>query len=168
MNTIRLPARRLVLPLCAGLLGTLFLAIVYLGIVSLAQGWAHALELFWQDRALVIPILLGFGAQVGLYTLLKTGLHLPQRMPAGGATTAASGGVSTVAMVACCAHHAADVLPLVSLSAAAAFLAQWKIPFMIAGLLTNVFGIAIMLRIISSERRRAMPQPSIPAQETLV
>ncbi len=166
MNIIRLPARRLVLPLCAGLLGTLFLATVYLGIVSLAQGWAHALELFWQDKALVIPILLGFGMQVGLYALLKRGLHLPQRMPGGTATTAAGGGISTVAMVACCAHHTADVLPLVGLSAAAAFLAQWKTPFMIAALLTNVIGIAIMFRIILKERRQAMPQPSIPAQET--
>jgi hypothetical protein len=135
-------------------LGTLAMSGVYLGIVSLAGSPDHALSLFWEDRALVIPILLGFGLQVGLYTLLKTGLYLPVHAPAGGAVTAAGGGVSTAAMVACCVHHVADVLPLVGLSAAAAFLANWKVPFMIAGLATNLLGITLMLRALARARRR--------------
>jgi hypothetical protein len=132
------------------------LAGLYLGIVSLAESPAHALDLFWQDKAFVIPIILGFGVQVGLYTLLKKGLTRPLHAPAGGATTAAGGGMSTVAMVACCAHHVADVLPLLGLTAAATLLANWKIPFMVAGLLSNVIGIAIMLRTVLRERRRAV------------
>jgi len=149
-------ARRILLPLGAGVLGAIFLTGVYLGIVSLAETPEHALDLFWQDKAFVIPILLGFGTQVGLYTLLRKGLYLPLHIPAGGATTAAGGGVSTMAMVACCAHHVADVLPLVGLTAAATFLANWKIPFMVVGLLTNLIGIAVMLREILKARRRAV------------
>jgi hypothetical protein len=149
-------AKRILLPLGAGVLGAVFLAGVYLGIVSLAESPQHALDLFWQDKVFVIPILLGFGTQVGLYTLLKKGLYLPGSMPAAGAMMAAGGGLSTVAMVACCAHHVADVLPLVGLTAAATFLASWKIPFMVVGLLTNVIGIAIMLREILKARRHAM------------
>lgn len=148
--------KRVLLPLGAGVLGAIFLTGVYLGIVSLAESPQHALELFWQDKVFVIPILLGFGTQVGLYTLLKKGLYLPIRVPAGGATTAAGGGMSTMAMVACCAHHVADVLPLVGLTAAATFLANWKIPFMVVGLLTNLIGIAVMLREILKARRHAM------------
>jgi hypothetical protein len=91
--------------------------------------------------------------QVGLYTLLKTGLYLPVHAPASGAVTAAGGGVSTAAMVACCVHHVADVLPLVGLSAAAAFLANWKVPFMIAGLGTNLLGITLMLAALARARR---------------
>jgi len=159
--------KRTLFPVGAGLLGMVLLAGVYLGIVSLAQGPAHALELFWQDKALVIPILLGFGIQVGLYTLLKKSLYLPLSVPGGGATTAAGGGVSTVAMVACCAHHVADVLPLVGLTAAAAFLAQWKIPFMVAGLLTNVLGIGVMLRVVFKERQQILSRLSTPAMERL-
>lgn len=147
-------ARRVLLPLGAGLLGAAFLTGVYLGIVSLAESPAHALDLFWDDRALVVPIILGFGTQVGLFTYLKKGLFLPG--PAGGATTAAGGGVSTMAMVACCVHHVSDVLPLVGLTAAATFLAEWKIPFMIVGLLTNAFGIGFMLREIVKARRHAL------------
>lgn len=147
--------KRILLPFGTGLVGMLLLMGIYLGIVSLAESPAHALDLFWQDKALVIPIMLGFGTQVGLYTLLKKGLHMPMRAPSGGATTAAGGGMSTFAMVACCAHHVADVLPLVGLTAAATFLANWKIPFMIVGLLTNLIGIIVMLRIIYQERQRA-------------
>jgi hypothetical protein len=149
-------AKRILLPFGAGVLGAIFLTGVYLGIVSLAESPEHALDLFWQDKAFVIPILLGFGTQVGLYTLLKKGLYMPLHVPAGGATTAAGGGMSTMAMVACCAHHVADVLPLVGLTAAATFLANWKIPFMVVGLLTNLIGIAVMLREIVRARRHAV------------
>ena len=149
-------AKRTLLPLGAGMLGAVFLTGVYLGIVSLAESPEHALDLFWQDKAFVIPILLGFGTQVGLYTLLKKGLYMPMHLPAAGATTAAGGGMSTMAMVACCAHHVADVLPLVGLTAAATFLANWKIPFMVVGLLTNLIGIAVMLREIVRARRHAV------------
>ncbi|MEK7277888.1 MAG: hypothetical protein AAB342_03620 [Chloroflexota bacterium] len=148
-------AKRILLPLGAGLSGALFLTGVYLGIVSLAESPKHALELFWQDKAFVIPIILGFGTQVGLFTLLKKGLYVSVHAPASGATTAAGGGMSTIAMVACCAHHVADVLPLVGLTAAATFLANWKIPFMVVGLLTNLIGIAVMIRTILKARQLA-------------
>jgi hypothetical protein len=137
----------------AGILGAAALTALYLGIVSLAESPQHALDLFWQDRGLVIPILLGFGVQVGLVVLLKTGLYLPVGA-AGGATTAAGGGMSAVAMAACCAHHVTDVLPLVGVTAAATLLANWKVPFMVAGLFTNVAGIGLMLAIILRQRRR--------------
>jgi len=148
--------RRVLLPLGAGLVGMVALMAVYLGIVSLAESPQRAVELFWEDKAFVIPIMLGFGTQVGLYTLLKKGLYLPVSVPAGGAATATSGGISTMAMVACCAHRVADVLPLVGLSAVAAFLANWKIPFLIVGLISNLIGIAVMLRVIFKARRRVM------------
>jgi hypothetical protein len=148
-------ARHYLQPLMAGLAGMLLLMGVYFGIVSLAESPAHAFDLFWEDKAFVIPIMLGFGIQVGLYTLLRKGLYMPVHAPAGGATTAAGGGMSTVAMVACCAHHIADVLPLVGLTAAATFLANWKIPFIIFGLLTNLIGIAAMIWAIFKARKQA-------------
>lgn len=153
--------QRVLLPLGAGLAGMLALLAVYLGIVSLAESPAHALDLFWQDKAFVIPILLGFGTQVGLYTLLKKGLYRPMGTPMAGATTAAGGGTSTVAMVACCAHHVADLLPLVGLTAAATFLANWKIPFMVLGLTMNLIGILAMLNEIRKARQRAMAQTGL-------
>jgi len=144
--------RRLVIPILAGVLGALFLSGVYLGIVTLAQGWKHAAELFWQDKFLVAPILAGFGTQVGLYTFLKIGLHTTAR--GAGAMAGAGGGTSTAAMVACCAHHVTDTLcvPLVGLSAATTFLANYKVLFMLLGLAMNLVGIGIALRAIRKAR----------------
>ncbi len=167
--------RRALLPIVAGLAGAMALTGVYLGIVSLAESPAHALDLFWEDRFLVIPIILGFSLQVALFVYLKMGLFVREpgdqglRGAASGATTAAGGGVSTAAMVACCAHHLTDVLPFVGLTAAATFLAEWKVPFMVVGLLTNLLGIGVMLRQIAKARRHALAcqtaePPAVPAE----
>ncbi len=142
-------------PLVAGVLGALALTALYLGIVTLAESWQHARDLIREDAPFVVPIILGFGVQVGLFTHLKLGLHLPQGTGAAGALTGTAGGTSTLAMVACCAHHVTDVLPLVGLSAAAVFLAEYKVWFMAVGLLTNLIGIGVMVRILIRERRRA-------------
>jgi hypothetical protein len=149
--------RRTGLPLAAGLAGATFLTALYLGIVALAESPAHALDLFWEDRLLVIPLILGFGTQVGLFVFLKLGLFVPGGAGAG-AATAAGGGVSTAAMVACCLHHVTDAaaaVPLVGLTAAATFLTEWKVPFMLVGLATNVLGIVLMLRQIVKAGRHA-------------
>lgn len=135
-----------------GLLGTLALSGLYLGIVSLAESPRHAFDLFWEDRWLVIPILLTFGVQVGLYAFVRVGAHLPPHTA--GASAAAGGGLSTVAMVACCAHHVTDVLPIVGVSLAATFLTTWKTPLMGLGLAANFAGIAAMLWLIRRDRRR--------------
>jgi hypothetical protein len=145
--------RRLGLPTAAGLIGSALMALVYFGLVSWAESPKHALDLFWEDKWIVLPILVGFGIQVGLDTVLKKGLYLPVSSsgPSGG-LVGAGGGTSTLAMAACCAHHAADVLPLVGLSAAAAFLAEYKTAFMLLGLGTNLVGIGVMVRMIVKRR----------------
>jgi hypothetical protein len=58
-------------------------------------------------------------------------------------------------MVACCAHHVTEVLPILGLTAAATVLAQYRIAFMLVGLGTTVLGILIMLYILFKERRKA-------------
>ncbi|GIK37059.1 MAG: hypothetical protein BroJett011_08920 [Chloroflexota bacterium] len=155
-------------PLLFSFLGMAGLMILYLGIVSLAEGWTHAVELMLGDAWLVGPIMLGFGVQVGLYTYLKTAIHVATQ--GAGALTGAGGGTSTAAMVACCAHHVADVLPLLGLSAAATFLADYRIPFMLVGLATNLIGIGVISFLILRQRRHlaectlnAQPAPSAPA-----
>jgi len=143
-----------------GLLGIMGLLALYLGLVSWAEGWTHAVELMLEDAWIVGPILLGFGVQVSLYTYLKTVVHAAGHGT--GAMAGAGGGTSTVAMVACCAHHVTDVLPLLGLSAAATFLADYRIPFMVVGLATNLIGIGVMAAVILKERKR-MRQVIVPA-----
>lgn len=151
------PLIRMRLPLVVGVLGSLGLAGLYFAIVSLAESPEHALNLAWQDRFIIGPIILGFGVQLGLYAILKTGAYVPAGAPPkSGALTGASGGISATAMVACCAHHVADVLPLVGLTAASAFLAEYRIPFMLVGFTTTVIGILVMGFAILKARRQAL------------
>jgi len=138
-------------PILTGLIGALALFALYLLIVTAAQGWQHAIELFGQDAWLVIPIMTGFGVQVGLYTYLRGVMRRGSR--ASKMMMGAGGGTSTAAMVACCAHHVADLLPLLGLSAAASFLSAYKIPFMLIGLAMNIIGIVIIVRTIRKEHR---------------
>lgn len=162
-------SRRYLLPIGAGLLGALFLTGLYFGIVSWAESPQHAAEFFWQDRRIVVPIILGFGVQIGLYTILKKRLFVGTRLPVttnnnpSVVMTGASGTTSTVAMVACCAHHITDVLPIVGLTAAATFLAQYRTAFMLVGLGTTFIGIGFMLLIILKERRKTLQMISIHA-----
>jgi hypothetical protein len=159
-------SRRIAWPVGAGLIGAGLLTLLYFGIVSWAEGPRHAIDLFWQDRWIVLPIILGFGVQSGLYVILKKQLFLPIASTGpSGALTGAGGGMSTVAMVACCAHHVTDVLPILGLTAAAAFLAEYRTVFMLVGLSTTLLGIVFMLTILVRERRKAFAM--IPATETL-
>ena len=112
---------------------------VYLGIITLAQGWAHARDQMIADRWFVAAIMAGFGTQVGLFVYLRS-LHARSNPGA----MAASTGTSTVAMVACCAHHLADALPLIGLSGAAVFLNDFRGPILWTGITMNGLGIGYL------------------------
>ncbi len=159
--------KRILWPIGAGLAGAGLLTLLYFGIVSWAEGPQHALDLFWEDRWIVLPIILGFGIQAALYTILKKRLFIPvTHTGPSAALTGAGGGMSTVAMVACCAHHVTDVLPILGLTAAAAFLAEYRVAFMLIGLGTTSLGIVMMLVILFKERRRVV-QMLTPVTEVL-
>ena len=156
VTTVAVGDRRIVWPVFVGLLAGAGLSLLYFAIVSWAESPRHALEQFWTDRWIVLPIVVGFGVQAALYTILKKRLYLPAASPGpSGPLMGAGGTTSTAAMIACCAHHVTDVLPLVGLTAASAFLAQYRTVFMLVGLATTLAGIAVMLAILMKERRRA-------------
>ena len=164
-------SRRVCFPVLAGLAGSILLAGLYFGLVSVAESPQHALEFFWQDRWITIPIILGFGVQAALYTILKMGTFLPatqsghehhHHQTVSGASMGAGGATSTLAMAACCAHHVTDVLPILGLTAAATFLAEYRTAFMLLGLGSTFFGILYMLRVLLQERRKALAIQSLP------
>jgi hypothetical protein len=136
--------RRVALSIGMGVVGAAALVGLYLGIVAWAQGADHALDLLWSDRLFVSLISVGFGTQVGLFTDLR----LLQRAMARESVALAGAGTATssISMVACCAHHVADVLPIIGLSGLAVFLVEFRTPLMLLGLATNLVGIGVMLR----------------------
>jgi len=155
-------SKRILVPTLADLAGVFLLAGVYFGIVSWAETPQHAVELFWQDRWIVIPIMIGFGLQAALYVILKKWLFVPVSIIGpSGQLVGASGSTSTIAMIACYAHHVTDVLPIHGLTAAATFLAQYRLAFMLVGLVLNLIGIAVMQVILRRERRKAIQAYSI-------
>lgn len=51
-------------------------------------------------------------------------------------------------MIACCAHHLTDVLPVVGLAGAAMFLAAYQSLFLLLGVLSNLVGTVYLLGLI--------------------
>ena len=150
--------KRILIPLATFLLGSAFISLFYLGILTWAQGWDYASSQFMRDRLYVIPIILGFGVQAALYSILRFRLFIPVASTGyAGSMMGASGGTSATAMVACCIHHVTDVLPILGLSAAASFLTRYQRPFMLTGLAMNLIGIGVMLFVLYRERQKLQP-----------
>jgi hypothetical protein len=149
--------RRPYIPVLALLGGSTAMAGIYLGILGGLQGWAFAFGQLGRDAVYVLPIIIAFGIQAALYSILRLRLFVPvSPRGAPGAVMGVNGGTSTAAMVACCLHHAANVLPVLGLSAAAAFLGRYQRPFMQVSLAMNIAGIVIMLGTLRRLRQRLL------------
>ena len=158
MDKRRILLKRFLIPIMAFLIGSAFIASFYIGILTWAQGWDYASSQFARDRWYVIPIIVGFGIQAALYTVLRLRLFIPITSTGhAGSMMGASGGTSATAMVACCIHHVTDVLPILGLSAAASFLTRYQRPFMLVGLAMNLIGIGVMLFVLYRERQKLQP-----------
>jgi len=97
-------------------------------------------------------LIIGFGIQFGLFWLLWKGYHflLHEKHDAQFAT-GTSTAVSGMAMVACCAHHLVDLLPILGLSAAAVFLTEYQQQLLIFGVIANLIGIGMMAWFITGK-----------------
>ncbi len=130
-------------PVAIGAIASLTLITLYLIILTLFNSFSHAVEESVKWWYFLIPIATGFGMQVGLYFHIRS--LMTEKIGAAG--VAATGGVSSGSMIACCVHHAADVLPLIGLSAAAIFFTKYQAAFLSLGLFSNAVGITMMLNI---------------------
>ena len=144
----------------SGLAGAAALLGGYLGIISLAQGVDHAVDQLATDFAFVGLIAAGFGIQIALFVELRA---VDRRHRAAVAVTAAGTGTSAAAMLACCAHHLVDLLPLVGLSAAAVFLNAYRTPLFLLGIGMNAIGIVVVARQLSRSRRACAIADGEPA-----
>lgn len=156
--------KRYLIPFAAFLLGSSLMAGIYFGIVTWAQGWDYASSQFVLNRWYIVPIYISFGIQAALYSILRFRLFMPNTATGHAGTMTpvtgvmgTSGGTSATAMVACCLHHVADVLPILGLSAAATFLTRYQRPFMLVGLGLNLIGIIFMLIVLYRERQKLQP-----------
>ena len=130
------------------------LALFYVTVVSTASGsFAHLIDQAAKDWYFLALIIGGFGVQVGLVSELRRRHRLQH------ATAVAGGagmGASTAGMIACCAHHIADLAPFIGATGAATFLTDYRIPFMVVGIGVNSVGVAVAARRL---RNTPAPQP---------
>jgi hypothetical protein len=138
-----------------GLLAAGGLALFYVVVVAGASGsLGHLAEQARQDWYFLAFILGGFGLQVALAAELRRRHRLQQTAALAAGT---GSGASVVGMVACCAHHLADLVPFIGATGAATFLLDYRIPFMVTGIGVNALGVAVAAR-----RLRRTPLPVTP------
>jgi len=125
-------------PLQFGSGALVLLLAVYFGVVGLISGMNFALEQFAEFWYFILPLTLGFGIQVGLYTYLK---NLVGKHGASGKVVAVSGTTSGAAMVSCCAHYLVNILPILGVTGFLTIVAEYQIELFWVGLIFNAAGI---------------------------
>lgn len=127
-----------------GVLAAAGMAAFYAVVVGgLSGSFRHLADQVRADWYLLAPIVAGFGVQVGLMAELRGRQRAHRAVTSAGA---AGSGASTVGMVACCAHHVADLAPFLGATAAATFLYDRRVLFMLVGLGVNAVAIVVMAR----------------------
>ena len=119
------------------------LIVIVLNLIVLFLTGFPAMAILQIKKYFILLILLvsGFGIQIGLYTYLK---HINLFCSA---TTMASGGISSISMILCCSHYLLNFLPFISISAVT-LLAKYTFQILLFGVLSNLFGISIMINKI--------------------
>ena len=125
-----------------GVIASLAMSLFYLLIMLLTMTPQEVWLNFLASWYLLVIIIIGFGVQVGLWVFLRQKLTRHHAA----AMSGASGTMSGTAMVACCAHHLADVLPVLGLG-------QYQKPFLILGASINLLGVAYMLRLLRKHKK---------------
>ena len=139
-----------------GVLAAGALSLFYVVVVAGASGsLSHLATQARQDWYFLAVIVGGFGLQVAVAAELRRRHQLLRRAAVASGT---GSGASVVGMVACCAHHIADLAPFIGATGAATFLLDYRIPFMVTGIGVNAVGVAVAAR-----RLRRTPVPHAPS-----
>jgi hypothetical protein len=134
----------------AGVFATAGLGLFYALVVGGFGGLAHLGQQAVEDWPWLVLILAGFGTQITLFVELR---HRHRLHDAAMKTATGGGaGASAVGMVACCAHHLADLAPIIGVSGVAVFLTDYRIPIMIGGIAVNALGV-----VLATQRLRRAP-----------
>jgi hypothetical protein len=128
----------------------LALLLVYVATLALANSLEHAVSEMGRLWFWMLPLVLGFALQVGLFAYGRRAARIGGDLRAGGVV--ASSGASALSMVACCAHHLTDVLPLVGLAGAALLLSDYQHLFLLVGVLSNAVGLLYVMGMLAKHR----------------
>jgi len=134
-----------------GVLASAILLGVYFAILTLVSGWDFAQNQFSAFWYFIVSLAMGFGIQISLYQYIKNLIHNGGGM---GKVVGVSGTTSTAAMISCCAHYLANLVPILGVTGLVTFVAQYQIELFWVGLAFNIFGIGyIGSRIIKIKKQ---------------
>jgi Cu+-exporting ATPase len=130
-------------PLGIGLVAATLLLGVYFAVVSALSGWSIAATQFADFWPFIAALSAGFGVQIALYVRLRS---LVRHAGGPGTAVAVTGGTSAAAMVSCCTHYLANVIPVLGATGALAIVAQYQTQFFWLGLAFNAGGVVYVSR----------------------
>lgn len=129
------------IPTISGTSAAVLLLSIYLTVLTLISGWSYTMAQFALFWPYITVLAVGFGIQVALYFFLRqtvrSGTHK--------GTVAVSGTTSTAAMLSCCAHYLANIIPVLGATGIIVFVSQYQIELFWFGILANLAGIGFML-----------------------
>ncbi len=124
-----------------GILSGVGILAFYISVLTIFQSYGFALSEFKRLWIWLVPLAIGFGTQIGLYTSIKHDAIVNRGM-------ATSGTISGGSMVACCSHYLLNIIPLIGitgLSAFTSFLMTYQKAFFSIGIASSIIGIVFML-----------------------
>lgn len=146
-------------PILYGATAALALLAVYFALLTLVSGWDFTLDQFVQFWYFVVTLAVGFGVQIAMYLRLR---HVTYHGDGSGKVVAISGGTSTAAMISCCTHYLANVLPVLGAIGFVALVAQYQTELFWVGLAFNAVGVVYVGRKLLQASRHMvqMEQPA--------
>lgn len=131
-----------------GAAGAAGLLALYVGVTTVISGLGFMAAQFAERWYWIVGLAVGFGTQVGLVAYLRA-LHVAR---VSRAVAAVSGTTSGAAMLACCSHYLANVIPLIGVSGIAALIGQYQTELFVFGAAVNLIGIGYVVRKLVRER----------------
>lgn len=133
-----------------GVLAASVLLGLYVVVLTALSGWDFTISQFNEFWPFIVALASGFGIQVGLFLRLRqlTAIHHHANH-----IVAASGTTSTVAMLACCTHYLANVLPVLGAVGLVSMVAQYQVQLLWIGLIFNAAGLAYITWQFSAAKR---------------
>ena len=124
-----------------GILAGLVILAFYISVLTIFQSYGFALSEFKRLWLWLVPLAIGFGTQIGLYSSIKHDAALNRGI-------ATSGTISGGSMLACCSHYLLSIIPVIGitgLSAFTSFLMTYQKAFFSIGIASSVIGVIFML-----------------------
>lgn len=135
-------------PYIMGAISMLFMILFYFGLLWLTtKDYLHSFYFFMDKWYLLTPLFIGFAFQMYLFQKLRFIIQENNVK-----MTVASAGTSGLAMVACCAHHLADLFPVLGFAGIAIAITKYQDWFLATGVLMNLIGIWYMRSRIKKQR----------------